>query len=296
MEDEKMKRHAFKDWVVAVRPWSFPASAMPVVVTLAYLYWAYGVVEWLNGVLALIGIVTFHASGNTWSDYFDFKHGVDREDTFGARTLTSGQFRPLEIRNLAIGLLVPAVCIGLWAVVRTGLPLLAVGVGGALCSLLYPYLKFRAFGDLVIFMAYAVLPALGVSYLTLGSFVPDVWLIVVPVGLITVAILHANNTRDIGTDGRAEIRTLAMKSVKTDVCLYVFEVLFPFLWLTVCVVSGLFPWWTLLTLTGMLPAVANARTMLRLPQEGIQAIADLDEKTAKLQLLFSLLFTITFLI
>ena len=34
-----MKKHSFKDWMIAVRPWSFPASAMPVVVTLAYLFW-----------------------------------------------------------------------------------------------------------------------------------------------------------------------------------------------------------------------------------------------------------------
>ena len=51
-----MKKHSLKDWLIAVRPWSFPASAMPVIVTLAYLYWAYGVIEWANGLLALAGI------------------------------------------------------------------------------------------------------------------------------------------------------------------------------------------------------------------------------------------------
>ena len=107
-----MKKHSLKDWLIAVRPWSFPASAMPVIVTLAYLYWAYGVIEWANGLLALAGIVIFHASGNAWSDYFDFERGVDRVDTFGVKTLTSGQFMPLEIRNLAIGLMVPAVMVG----------------------------------------------------------------------------------------------------------------------------------------------------------------------------------------
>ena len=35
--------------------------------------------------------------------------------------------------------------------------------------------------------------------------------IALPVGLITVAILHANNTRDMRTDARAKIQTLAMK-------------------------------------------------------------------------------------
>ena len=292
-----MKKHSLKDWLIAVRPWSFPASAMPVIVTLAYLYWAYGVIDWKNGVLALVGIIIFHASGNAWSDYFDFERGVDRADTFGVKTLTSGQFMPLEIRNLALGLMVPAVAIGLWLVVRTGLPLFWVGVCGAICSLLYPWLKYRAFGDFVIFVAYAILPTLGVSYITVGRFLPDLLLIIVPVGLITVAILHANNTRDIETDIRAKISTLAMRlGKKTDIYLYIFEVIFPFLWIMVCAVLGYFPWWSLLTMLGLLPAIANARAMLRLPKEGICAISNLDEKTAKLQLLFSLLFTVTFLI
>ena len=53
---------------------------------------------------------------------------------------------------------------------------------------------------------------------------------------------------------------------------------------------------TSLKMMKKLPAIANARTMLRLPKEGIGVISNLDEKTAKLQLLFSLLFTVTFLI
>ena len=270
---------------------------MPVIVTLAYLYWAYGVTNLPNGVLALVGIIFFHASGNAWSDYFDFKHGVDRTDTFGVKTLTSGQFVSGEIRNLALGLLVPAITIGLWLVLRTGLPLFWIGVGGAACSLCYPWLKYRAFGDAVIFVAYAILPALGVSYIVMGKFMPDLLLIMVPVGLITVAILHANNTRDIETDMRAESSTLAMKlGKKTDVYLYIFEVVFPLLWVAGCVVLGYFPYWSLLVMLGVLPAVANARAMWRLPKEGICAISNLDEKTAKLQLLFSLLFTVTFLI
>lgn len=292
-----MKKHSFKDWLIAVRPWSFPASAMPVIVTMAYLHWAYGVVEWKNGLLALLGIVLFHASGNAWSDYFDFERGVDRADTFGVKTLTGGQFRPREIRNLALGLMVPAAAIGLCLVVRTGTPLLWIGLCGALCSLLYPWLKYRAFGDFVIFVAYAILPTLGVSFITVSSFLPDLLLIMVPVGLITVAILHANNTRDVKTDTRARISTLAMKlGTKVDVYLYIFEVIFPFLWIVGCVAAGYFPWWSMLTLLGLPPAMANVRAMLRLPREGITAIANLDEKTAKLQLLFSLLLAITFVI
>lgn len=55
-------KHAMKDWLVAVRPWSFPASAMPVVATLAFLYWRQQEVNWINGVWALLNIIVFHAA------------------------------------------------------------------------------------------------------------------------------------------------------------------------------------------------------------------------------------------
>ena len=123
-----MDKHSLKDWLVAVRPWSFPASAMPVAVTLAYLYWMQQDVNWTNGVWALLNIIVFHAAGNTWSDYFDYKHHVDREDTHGVRTLTSGLFRPQEIFRLSLSLLVVALAAGVGLLVRTGLPLLYIGI------------------------------------------------------------------------------------------------------------------------------------------------------------------------
>ena len=34
-----MKKHTFVEWMIAVRPWSIPASAMPIIVAVAYLFW-----------------------------------------------------------------------------------------------------------------------------------------------------------------------------------------------------------------------------------------------------------------
>ena len=159
-----MKKHSLKDWMIAVRPWSFPASSMPVVVTLAYLYWMQQDINWVNGIWALLNIIVFHAAGNTWSDYFDYKHKVDARDTFGAKTLTDGMFTPREIYRLSMALLAVALVAGIGLLWRTGLPLLYIGIGGAACSLLYPPLKYRALGDVVIFLAYALLPTLGTCY------------------------------------------------------------------------------------------------------------------------------------
>jgi len=287
-------KHSFKEWMIAVRPWSFPASAMPVVVTLAYLNYAGYQVNWWLGVWALLNIVIFHAAGNTWSDYFDYKKGVDREDTFGVKTLTGGMFTPKEIYNLSLGLLAVALLGGIGLMLCTGLPLLYIGIGGMLCTLLYPMLKFNALGDADIFCAYAILPMLGTSFVATGAFHYEVLWNAIPVGLITVGILHANNTRDMQHDKRANIKTFAMlMGNKASAYAYCFEMVFPFVWVIGCIVAGVLPYYSLLVLVALMPALKNASMAIKFLKEGMTAIANLDELTAKLQLIFSLLLTIS---
>ena len=287
-------KHSFKEWMIAVRPWSFPASAMPVLVTLAFLNYAGYEMNWWYGVWALLNIVVFHAAGNTWSDYFDYKKGVDREDTFGAKTLTDGMFTPTEIYRLSLGLLTVALLGGIGLMLCTGLPLLYVGIGGMLCTLLYPMLKFNALGDADIFCAYAILPMLGTSFVATGAFHYEVLWNAIPVGLITVGILHANNTRDMQHDKRANIKTFAMlMGNKASAYAYCFEMVFPFVWVIGCIVAGVLPYYSLLVLVALMPALKNASMAIKFLKEGMTAIANLDEMTAKLQLIFSLLLTIS---
>lgn len=287
-----MKKHTFKEWVIAVRPWSFPASAMPIIVTLAYLFWTGAEMNWLLGLWALVGMVLFHCTGNVWSDYFDFKKKVDAEDTFGAKTLTTGMFKPEEIRNLAIGFLVVSVACGLGLLAVTGLPLLWIGLAGVACTLLYPVLKYNALGDFDIVMAFAFLPTLGTSYVATGAIDWNVLFVALPVGLITDGILHSNNSRDVVTDRRAGISTMAMSmGAEKSAWLFGFEMLFPYVWVAALSMAGLLPVYTVFIFLTLPIAIGNARTMAKSLKAGVEMIADLDVKTANLQLMFSILLT-----
>ena len=292
-----MKGHSLKAWFLATRPWSFPASAMPVLVTLAYLQWLQRDVDWLVGLWALANVVLFHAAANTWSDYFDFKKGVDREDTVGGTSLTSGEFRPKEIFTLATVLMALSVASGVLLLLCTGLPTLYIGLAGCLFILLYPWLKYHALGDVDIFITYSILPILGTSYVATGYFFLEVMWLTIPVGLITVGILHINNTRDIEQDRRAGITTFAMLAGGTlSVLFYFFEIIFPFVWVVYNIVYGFFPWWSLLVLIALVPAIACLVRAVRFLSGGAEELYGVDEMTAKLQLVFSLLFTISFLV
>ena len=292
-----MKKHTLKDWILATRPWSFPASAMPVLVTIAWT-WAKGIhVNWWFALWALVNIIFVHAAGNVWSDIADYRKGVDADDTFGVRALVDGQFTPEEYKRLSITLNVIAILGGLTLVCLTGPTLLYIGIAGILLSLCYPRLKYMALGDVVIALCYSILPMTGTSFIISGSIHWHVLWLAVPVGLITVAILHANNVRDIETDSRAKIRTFPILTGRRfGAWLYAAEVLVPFLWLIGLMIARIEPWWLGVAFLAMPVAVQNARTILNYEQGGQASYANLDERTAKLQLMFSLLLIIGFVL
>ena len=291
------KKHGFKAWLLATRPWSFPASAMPVLATLAYLFWHGHEINWLTGVWALLNIIVFHAAGNTWSDYYDYKRGVDREDAIGGMSIVSGEFQACEIKRLAWILLVIAVVAGIGLMLFAGLPVLYFGLAGIALIVLYPWLKYHALGDLDIFLTYSVLPILGTSYVATGVLNNETLWLMLPIGLITVGILHVNNTRDIEQDSRAGIKTFAMLVGKrVSVVLYIAELMLPFVCVLVAAIYGAMPWWSLVVLVALKPALDNCRAMLKLPAEGMKALIGVDEKTAQLQLMFSLLLSLSLFI
>lgn len=291
-----MKKHTFGEWMIAVRPWSIPASAMPIIVAVAYLFWKGASISWPMALLTLVGMILFHLTGNVWSDYFDYKKKVDADDTFGAKTLTTGMFEPKEIRNLALGLLAVSVVCGLAIVALTGLPVLWIGLAGVICTLLYPVLKYNALGDLDILLTFAFLPTIGTSYAVTGFIDWNVLYIALPVGLITDGILHSNNTRDMRTDARAGITTMAMSmGPKAAAWLYGFEMIFPYVWVGVLSMTGILPVHTVAIFLTLVLAISNAKIMRNSLEGGVGMIADLDVKTANLQLVFSILLALALL-
>lgn len=300
-----MKKHNIKEWMIAARAWSFPASAMPVIVSMAYIYWAYmdnahatadsitgntgGFTLW-PGAAALVLIIILHAAGNAWSDWFDFRKGVDTKDTYGATSLTGGLFTPKEIMAMAVVLICMSAAGGIALAVWAGMPLFWIGIGGIVCLLIYPLLKYHAAGDMAIFLAFGILPAFGTEYVTTRSLNPDILWPIIPVSLITVAILHANNTRDTGSDTGSNIRTIPIAfGPKTARCIYYTEIIFPFLWVAACSAAGLLPLWALITMAAAIPAAKAIRTMAGSRTAGLSHIRNLDAMTARIQTVFSLL-------
>lgn len=206
-------------------------------------------------------------------------------------------FQPAEIRNLAIILLTISVISGLGLVAMTGIETLYIGLAGAALTVLYPFLKYNALGDLDILLTFAFLPTIGTSYVTTGAIDWSVLWIALPVGLITDGILHSNNTRDMATDRRADIKTMAMGlGTKASALLYGFEMIFPYIWIGVLSIIGILPTSTVFIFLTLPVAIGCAKTMNSSVTGGTAIIADLDVRTANLRLMFSVILTVTLIV
>ena len=85
-------------------------------------------------------------------------------------------------------------------------------------------------------------------------------------------------------------------SRKTSAMIYGFEMLFPFAWMGILSIAGLMPLSTIVAFMTLPVAIACAQTMKNSIEGGVGVIADLDVRTANLQLIFSVLLTAAFII
>lgn len=288
-----------KKWLMITRPWSFVVSATPVVATTVYLFYNYGAgnINWINAVLALVGIVLFHAAGNLHSDYYDYKTGIDNPAAYCVQSLINGDFKPEQYRNFSRILLAIGVVIGLILTLRSSWQLLVIGSVGCLLTLLYPWTKFHALGDLDIFVVFGILPMLGTSLVVTGAIDCSTLLLTIPVGCITVAVLHANNTRDIPTDTKAGAKSFAsVIGPAAGVWYYTILVTLPCIFTIVAAILGYFPWWCLLILLSLPIVVQNIRQAQRFKTDGIAAFNQLDLMTAKLQMISGITLCLGFIL
>lgn len=290
-------KHSLKEWFVVTRYWSFPVSTMPVVATFAYLFSKGlvppGVMPYVTLVLSIIGVILLHSAGNVLSDWADYKSGVDNENAYAVPNLVFHKFQPEEYLRFSTILFIAGIIVGILITIISGSGLFIVGVVGVLLTMLYSFFKFHALGDLDIFIIFGVLTVLGTTYAITGRYVPEALLLSLPIGIITVSVLHANNTVDTETDRAAGIKTFAMLiGLEASSRLYRCYMLLPFACILVSVVARWLHPLALLCILAAIPAWKNFHQASQYKHLGLDAMKGLDQASAKLQLVFSGLLSI----
>lgn len=109
-----MKKRTLLDWLIAVRPWAFSASVVPVVAVTLFLAGRFTVLDWPNAVLSVFVIVLLHAGTDVLSDCRDHESGVDYEGSpNGVTWIRCGLFTVRELRRSPSCCLRRAHCAGL---------------------------------------------------------------------------------------------------------------------------------------------------------------------------------------
>ena len=253
-------RHTIKEsrmplvqkWWGAVRPWSYTAAIVPVLLGAAVAAQEV-TLNWLWLALALVGSIAIQGGTNLMNDYYDYKKGTDTPAVKGTGgALLRGDMTPEQIFWAGIIAFAVGSAIGLYFVYATGPFILWLG----LCSVAVGYfytagpfaLAYVGLGELAVFIFMGPVMVLGSYYLQQPVIaLPAIWA-ALPVSFVVAAILHANNLRDIDTDIINHKRTLATMLGRSGARVEFYVLVGgAFVSVLVLIALGLAPWPTLIS-------------------------------------------------
>jgi len=199
-------------WVSGGRPRTLGASVTPVVVGTA----AAGHAAAWRFVAALLVGLGLQIGVNFANDYHDGVRGVDTVARLGPPRLTSsGLASPRAVLTASLVSILVAGVAGFALALATTLWLVPIGAVAMLALWLYsggpkPYAEL-GLGEVMVFLFFGVMATAGSAYVQTETVNSPAWWSSAAMGFLAVAILVANNLRDIPTDSPAGKRTLAVR-------------------------------------------------------------------------------------
>jgi len=199
-------------WVVGARPRTLPAAIAPVLVATAYAR-----EDWQSvaALLALIVSLSLQVGVNYANDYSDGIRGTDDSRIGPIRLTASGLASAKSVRNAAfISFLVAAIA-GLVLAIQSSWWLIAVGALAIAAAWGYtgganPY-GYRGLGEISVFLFFGIVATVGTYFVQTEELNLQIFIIAVPMGSLSCAILVINNLRDRAQDQLVGKRTMAVR-------------------------------------------------------------------------------------
>ncbi|GKU24555.1 1,4-dihydroxy-2-naphthoate octaprenyltransferase [Clostridium folliculivorans] len=284
----------------AARPFSLTGSVIPVTLgaMLAIHQSKFSIVYFI---FSVIGIILLQASINLLNDHDDFINKVDTKDSYcSSGVVVEGLITANEVKKAGIIALVLGCIVGLLLGYFRGSMILIIGLVGAICGYFYTgkplALKYRGLGAPLVFVIFGPLMTLGSYYVQAQELGLKPLLISIPVGLLTTAILHANDIRDIRNDSKAGIKTLSIVVGRKNADrIYISLIVFAYISIPLISFYNYIPYLSLICLLTIPKAAKNIKKLTSSNNEN-KIIADLDKETAKLQSQFGVLLILSMLV
>jgi 1,4-dihydroxy-2-naphthoate octaprenyltransferase len=274
-------------WILGARPRTLPAAIAPVVVASALVGTDF---NWFRAALALKVAVWLQIGVNFANDYSDGVKGTDEDRVGPIRLVGSGLATAKSVKTAAFISFGIASIAGTWLAFLTSPLLILIGVLSIAAAWGYtggknPY-GYRGLGELSVFLFFGVIATMGTYYaqteeITLLSFIVSI-----PMGALSCAILAINNLRDRPKDELVGKLTVAVRiGDRKARVMYVALLALAH----IAAVATLIPT-TLLTLLALPITLSISRQVLS-GISGKELIPVLG-KTAKLQMIFSILLAV----
>jgi len=286
-------------WWQLTRPHTLTAAFAPVFLgTMIAL--TYGKIHFPLFIAMLIASVFIQMATNMFNEYYDFKRGLDTEQSIGiGGTIVRNGVKPKTVLNLAFMLYGISVLIGIYICMETSWMLAVVGILSMMVGYFYtggPYpIAYTPFGELFSGVVMGMLLILIAFYIQTETVTTEAVLLSIPSMLLVAGIMLANNIRDLEGDKEGGRKTLAILVGRPNaITILMLFFIISYGWIIAMILfSHLTPWALLVFLSIKKPV--GAITVFRKNHIPIQVMPAM-KNTAVTNTLFGLLLGIGILI
>jgi len=198
-------------WIVGARVKTLPAAVAPVLIGTSYAE----KINWGNAFLALVVSLFLQIAVNFANDYSDGVRGTDTHRIGPVRLVASGLASASSVKVAALISFLIAAIAGFVLALNISPWLFLVGAASIWAAWGYtggkkPYGYF-GFGELSVFVFFGLVATVGSYYIQTEQFNWQIFLLSMPVGTLSCAILAINNLRDLPQDKLVGKRTMAVR-------------------------------------------------------------------------------------
>ncbi|WP_284036209.1 1,4-dihydroxy-2-naphthoate polyprenyltransferase [Neobacillus sp. 114] len=243
----------FQVWWQMTRPHTLTAAFVPVLLGTALALW-HGKIHFGLFFAMLIASLLIQAATNMFNEYYDFKRGLDTEDSVGiGGSIVRDGIKPKTVMQLALGLYGIALLLGVYICANSSWWLALVGLVCMLIGYLYTGgplpIAYTPFGELFAGFFMGMMIILISFFIQTGTVDSTSILVSVPSFILVGGILLSNNIRDLDGDKEFGRKTLAILLGK-EKAIYLLAGMFAFsyVWILGLIIADIAPIWTALVL------------------------------------------------